>query len=542
MMMAFAPMSCAFFALTAKPHVPRRTITTLPLTSFVNGRAATVVHGRARGIGGVEGGDHFPGERGRGRHAAERGTTQEVVLPRDPGRRRDGQHLHAIEHRRGACGDVRADPDFLAVTSRRRDDLRSRHLRPELAGSEVFLERHVDVVQPRGADAGRLVDPVRESQAVRELVHEDVQEVRLVCRRVAVEAVVPRRALDAARRADVAVEECGDVGTVDQRAIRRGGIALVEVDAGHRVREGGRVDRVHRDAGLEVDLAVPCAGLRERAARGRAGKRGERAQHRDGHVALQHAAPELQRAAVRDDALLAQRGAGVSADGSGGGRIVEADARGIHVDEDHVGRLGRKQRSGAQDCAGAKRLEGGFHGLLLRKLFGGGLLVAVVRDELAVRVARDLEAVQVAGGAANGGAAVGARDDRGHRTVEHYGIRRIGTRCVVQLDDLFRRGSAKLAGVLVTDDLHPIHFRRDLHDRDGRLRRYCPSDSKSYRCARDEREQSGMAIHIWDPLVSYETYGLYRLASPFWGPPPSFAGAATGIQFVNYFTEFVKET
>src|SRR5690606_6679473 len=67
---------------------------------------------------------------------------------------------------------------------------------------------------------------------------------------------------------------------------------------------------------------------------GTAVERGELRLHADVLVAFQHGTPEVGGELVGDLALFADGGAGVAAHGRRRGRIVEADARCVHVDRD----------------------------------------------------------------------------------------------------------------------------------------------------------------------------------------------------------------
>jgi len=102
--------------------------------------------------------------------------------------------------------------------------------------------------------------------------------------------------------------------------------------------------------------SAPAAPLvvRQHATAGIAVQARKRALHDDRDIALEHLAPEFERLAVGDQALRADRGAGVAADGCGGRRVIEAHARHIDVVQDHVGGRrgggqGRGQQAGDED-------------------------------------------------------------------------------------------------------------------------------------------------------------------------------------------------
>ena len=77
----------------------------------------------------------------------------------------------------------------------------------------------------------------------------------------------------------------------------------------------------------------------------------ERALHDDGCVAFQGVAPEFESPRIRNEALLAERRAGVAADRRGRRRVIEADARRIDIVDDDFGAVARHSgERGSDGC------------------------------------------------------------------------------------------------------------------------------------------------------------------------------------------------
>src|SRR4029077_7575232 len=116
---------------------------------------------------------------------------------------------------RAGGDDVRAGPVQVAraarAVDRRRLALDVRHRRPGLGGGVVLELPHVDVVESRRLRTAREVHERGETEAVPELVERDGHEIELAAPRVAVEAVVPAEAGEAARVPEVDLEGGADV-------------------------------------------------------------------------------------------------------------------------------------------------------------------------------------------------------------------------------------------------------------------------------------------------------------------------------------------
>ena len=217
-----------------------------------------------------------------------------------------------------------------------RDALGGRHLVPVLAAHVVHEEAVPDEGLAREVEPVRLVGRGEEAQAMAELVQEYGQQVDAARALVAVEAVVPRTGGQATRGADERVELRDDV-IIDR----------VEVGPGEPVRLRAGVPRRRERGVREVGVEHVRTRRAEHTGADTARQRIERRLDADRDRALQHGIPDLAGLDERVQPLLADRGARVAADRCGRGRIVEALARAIEVDDDEGRTCGG---GGAAEC------------------------------------------------------------------------------------------------------------------------------------------------------------------------------------------------
>jgi hypothetical protein len=205
---------------------------------------------------------------------------------------------------------------------RGRGTLRVGHGGPRRRRPAVVLEvQHVGVVPAAQELAVRLVDEGEEAEAVTDLVEDDGDEVDLAAARVAVEAVVPG-IRERAGRPDRAVERRADVG------VRRRVVRPAEL-----VRERLRIPGLGDRRAAEVGVHGRRPGLPEDRARPAARERIHVGGHRDRDGARELRAPDVRRELERGEALRAERRRAVAADRRDDGRVVEALARPVAVDD-----------------------------------------------------------------------------------------------------------------------------------------------------------------------------------------------------------------
>ena len=242
--------------------------------------------------------------------------------------RRRRVHLHVAAGGMAAGGERRRRrhhgaprPVQVGVVDRRGRALGIREARPGEPEAVILEELHEHVVAVVVPGAARERDVGLEAEPVAELVEDDRHEIELRCAGVAVEAVVPRPRKRAGR-ADRAVEGGGDV------AVARG-----EVRAGELVGERLGIVRVRVRSVGEVVVDGVGAGRAEGRARGGAGERIHRGVDLDGDAARQLGAPQAGGIRERVEPLVAERRPGVSADRTHRGRVVEALAGAVVVDD-----------------------------------------------------------------------------------------------------------------------------------------------------------------------------------------------------------------
>ena len=216
--------------------------------------------------------------------------------------------------------DGGAGPVQVARVGRRGLPLCVRHGGPRQPEAVILEVPHERVVAAQELHAVRVVDEREEPEPVADLVQDDGDEIDLAARRIAVEAVVPG-VRKRARRAERAVELRADVG------LRR------EVRAAELVRERLGVPRVRDQRAGEVGVYGRRASLAEHRARGAARERVHRRRDGDRHRAHELGGPHVGRVLEGGEPLGTERRRDVPAHRCDHGRIVEAFARIVGVDD-----------------------------------------------------------------------------------------------------------------------------------------------------------------------------------------------------------------
>ncbi len=300
--------------------------------SAVDGRGLVGREGAAgqrTGAVGFQHRHHLRGERRRRQRSAERRLASTV------GSRCSTRSRTADRHRRQALTQhagngrrhTRSGPDQTVNADRRCHALGRRHLRPCQAcgGAQqvVVPDRREAAVEStrRSTREGLKTD----AMAHLVLQHGDKVDIGAV---VAVQAVVPKGAGQTVGRAQVDVEVGIDLRGVCCAQIQPGQLVgqCIRIPGG----SPGRIRKVAEDG--------RGAGAAQNRRGGGAGQRRELRIDDDWLVAGQRRAPQVGRVGEGDQALLAQRGTGVSADGRCGCGVVEAHAGCVDVVDDDGGR------------------------------------------------------------------------------------------------------------------------------------------------------------------------------------------------------------